>query len=84
MVHSTEEERVYGETRSSAIQGLAYVFSRPLRRYSTDDLADVTRLAREARSAGTDAFDMSWQGPSDRRLDTIVICPRLVRRVVAP
>ncbi len=45
---------------------------RPLRRYSTDDLADVTRLAREARSAGIDAFDMSWQGPSDRRLDTIL------------
>ena len=45
---------------------------RPLRRYSTNDLADVTRLAREARSAGIDAFDMSWQGPSDRRLDTIL------------
>ena len=45
---------------------------RPLRRYSTDDLADVTRLARQARSAGIDAFDMSWQGPTDRRLDTIL------------
>ena len=40
--------------------------------YSTDDLADVTRLAREARSAGIDAFDMSWQGPSDRRLEQIL------------
>ena len=49
---------------------------RPLRRYSTDDLADVTRLAREARSAGIDAFDMSWQGPSDRRLDTILDAAR--------
>ena len=49
---------------------------RPLRRCSTDDLADVTRLAREARSAGIDAFDMSWQGPSDRRLDTILTPPR--------
>jgi hypothetical protein len=49
---------------------------RPLRRYSTDDLADVTRLAREARSAGIDAFDMSWQGPSDRRLDTILEAAR--------
>jgi hypothetical protein len=49
---------------------------RPLRRYSTDDLADVTRLAREARSAGIDAFDMSWQGPSDRRLGTILDAAR--------
>jgi hypothetical protein len=49
---------------------------RPLRRYSTEDLADVTRLAREARSAGIDAFDMSWQGPTDRRLDTILDAAR--------
>ena len=49
---------------------------RPLRRYSTDDLADVTRLAREARSAGIDAFDASWQGPLDRRLETILDAAR--------
>lgn len=46
--------------------------ARPLRRYSTDDQADVTRLAREARSAGIDSFDVSWQGPPDRRLRTVL------------
>jgi hypothetical protein len=49
---------------------------RPLHRYSTNDLGDVTRLAREARSAGIDAFVMSWQGPTDRRLDTILDAAR--------
>jgi hypothetical protein len=47
---------------------------RPIRPYSTDDQADVDHMAREARSAGIDAFVVSWQGKeagngfNDRRL----------------
>jgi hypothetical protein len=50
----------------------------PLQPYSTDDQTDVTGLAREARSAGIDAFVVSWQGidvgdgVNDRRMRVVL------------
>ena len=50
---------------------------RPLRRYSTDNLSDVSAIAAEARGAGVDAFAVSWAGvenddTSDRRLRLVL------------
>src|SRR5439155_2735092 len=49
----------------------------PLQPYSTDDQADVIALAHEARSAGVDAFVVSWQGidlddVNDRRMRVVL------------
>jgi hypothetical protein len=50
----------------------------PLVRYSTDDPADVAKLARQARDAGIDAFVVSWVGRDsdggehDRRMRVVL------------